>query len=843
MQTRENNRLSGAKQVKLAFRSLLLSLLVLSIAWSASPSVLAETEAGPNIQDISLNLRDFPNGVIPRYEKLEITFQVDTSAENLQLPYDDAPPPGIQRGIGITVDALFSPDDWQTVYRQPAFYYQAFEDQVKNGKEWFYPTSRYVWKVRFAPNRPGSWSFKLVARDASGKRETKPEQFLVSDSRNGGFVRVSDRDARYFELENGSYFPGLGYNMNYDHISWENPILDNESNFKAMSRNGIQLVRMWLSQWGIYGPSWNPWNSMNVDHHSQYIPASFLTFEQAYPGSEVSMKISQEYNPCMFIGFMKPAPAVKQNATYRVRVRYKTTGLAGPRVAGQPFGLVAKTGGWLSGAGNNCQDPGQGTLVTPHQPKSISGWKVLEGSFMTGEREFLPNFFLTLENVTAGNAYIDYVWIEEVLGNGGYSPNIVSKPWMAHHLYMEQRNSYAFDKLVELSRKYGVYLKVVIQEKNDWIFNRIDERGNPIPNDPLCRDADSRNDPQRCPGNRWFYGSARQVTKVRWLQQAWWRYIQARWGYSTSIHSWELLNEGDPGSEAHYQVADEFGAYMRQFKPNHHLVTTSFWHSFPRDNFWASAQYPNVDYADYHLYVDESDLTFNNTAMSTFEVSMEFGARQPGGAGKPVMRGETGLGGPTEQFAQDTQGIWLHNFIWGGINPGGLIESYWYENVHIYKQNKDGSFAFDHRPHFRAYYNFISQIPLNNGKYRAAEAQVSNDSLRAWGQVDRMNGRAHLWIFNKNYTWKKVVNGESIPAVSGKVTLPGFRPAGSYTVQWWDPYQPDPAKQIIRTQTVLAKADGSIRLGVDQLKSDIAIQIRGPRAVVFPYTVNLPLCP
>jgi len=66
--------------------------------------------------------------------------------------------------------------------------------------------------------------------------------------------------------------------MNFDHVSWNNPVLENEENFRAMSENGIQLVRIWLSEWGIYGPSWNPWNSIDPQLHGQYIPFSGLTF-------------------------------------------------------------------------------------------------------------------------------------------------------------------------------------------------------------------------------------------------------------------------------------------------------------------------------------------------------------------------------------------------------------------------------------------------------------------------------------------------------------------------------------------------------------------------------------
>jgi hypothetical protein len=57
---------------------------------------------------------DYSNGQTPKYEKFEITFQLETTGGgNPQFPYDPNPPHGIDltypKHQGISVDALFLP--------------------------------------------------------------------------------------------------------------------------------------------------------------------------------------------------------------------------------------------------------------------------------------------------------------------------------------------------------------------------------------------------------------------------------------------------------------------------------------------------------------------------------------------------------------------------------------------------------------------------------------------------------------------------------------------------------------------------------------------------------------
>jgi hypothetical protein len=79
----------------------------------------------------------------------------------------------------------------------------------------------------------------------------------------------------------------------------------------------------------------------------------------------------------------------------------------------------------------------------------------------------------------------------------------------------------------------------------------------------------------------------------------------------------------------------------------------------------------------------------------------------------------------------------------------------------------------------------MQKIPLNNGSYQDANANASDSTLRVAGQKDLQNNRAHLWVQNKNHTWKNVVDGISgISGLSGTITVDGFSPNTTLEIEW-----------------------------------------------------------
>jgi hypothetical protein len=499
-------------------------------------------------------------------------------------------------------------------------------------------------------------------------------------------------------------------------------------------------------------------------------------------------------------------------------VTYQAEGIRGPRTGrARDFGLVMKLGGMFPG----CYEPGTSRAVTTYGGNSPR-WASIEGVWTSGERNFLPKPHLALENVTAGVAHVRSVSIREIRPDGSDGPEVLPRPSMEHHLHIPQAPSYAFDRILEAAEREGIYLKLVVLEKGDEMYLKMDDNGSFV----TARDNQDG-----------FYGTGRSVNRTRWLQQAWWRYLQARWGYSPAIHSWELVNEGDPNSRRHYEMADEFGRFMhfRAFgaepassfdHPNDHLVTTSFWHSFPAATFWAKASFPHLDYADLHAYVSTSgapradkvrmpgDAAFYHTWHSDMVAAA--------GAGKPVVRGEAGLDQPGRQdetalgLHRDRAGVWLHNFLWSGLHAGGLYELYWWRS-HVWNRQAD------HRATYGRVGRFIGDLDLHKGGYADWGGRVSTPLLRVVGQKNVKTGRMHLWIQNSRHTWQHVADATPIEPVSGSLRVAGFQPGRTYRVEWWDTYAAAPAVDV---QAVTADQSGTVTLGVTALARDVAIKLR-----------------
>lgn len=772
---------------------------------------------------------------VPVYEKFESDFLVIGSvATNPDFPYDPDEVPGLPTRVGISAEGLFLPPDerdWSRAIVQPAFRYQPFERVVREDAEGLSPTGPVGWRVRFAPTRPGDWQYRLRVQDASicGEAErpcrrwveSAVGRFTAEPARPGqhGFVRVSRTDPRYFEYSDGTPFIGLGHQTSFGSTT------SVEDDFDRYEQNGVTLLRTWMSATGVFGVGfwfWDPWTN------------STLVFDPVFGGHDVAARIEGVGDsPCIFTGFAEgPRPVFRGGRTYRLRLRARLEGIEGPRVGGNPYGLVAKLGTWPKDV---CGQPGNQLRTLSDYWSTTNGeWTELTSTFELDEDVIVGwgrYFTVALENTDAGFAYIDEIRVEDTNG-----VNVLSRGRMNHHLGFDQAASWRWDRILDLAADRGITFKLVILEKEDVIFGRIRPDGS-IAAEPVGLN---------------FHGvdleHPDRPTRVRRLQEYFWRYLSARWGYSTAVHSWELLNEGNPFDGHHYDQAEAFGRAIRATDPNHHLVTTSFWHSFPAGPFWANPAYASVDYADLHAYITTTGLEApgdiadplvrahcqadrdcyleamrRDSALFHLEHSA-YVAREP--VGKPIVRGETGLtvpgtdNEPDPRLMDDEDGVWLHKLLFAQLAPGALQEIYWFT---------DAITENDLYPIFRRYRDFVATVPLTSGGYGPIDVHVAGDELRVVGQMDRAAQQAVVWLDNRRHTWANVVEGQSIAPAGGLVTLSGFTPGASLTIEWWNTCSgeaPDDCRVgVERRETLVADPAGRLTLHVMDVGTDTAAKI------------------
>jgi len=466
---------------------LMVALVLASIAAPAQKATAVPSAL--QIANIQINVSN-----VGLYEKFELTFTINgTVATNPSFPYDPSPPAGVPVGVGISVEGLFSPDNWTTVITQPGFVYQGYERRCLGsdpdngclgGVEWLYPQGDAVWKVRFAPQRTGVWRYRVRATDASGTVQSSEGTFTVTTSNvphNHGFIRVSPTDPGYFEYVDGTPFIGVGYNESFDGKRFTYAV---DAGMRRLASGRVNFLCMWMTGSGIFMAPWNPWHSHHLPGEGGYFNPASLTYAQAYPGHLVSLRLwdypdpsmENRRNPCMFQGFTSNV-SVKPNTTYQLSIRARTIGVIGPRNRTFPdYGLTVRKAGWL---GDTCADPAAtssaSTRLAGYANGTTDGWKTFTSTFTTGANEFfLGNLYLILENTTCGQAFVDEISIREVAGGAPVGPEVLRKNRFAYHLYFDQQPSWQWDHLFAEAERYGVTIRPVVLEKNDWIANHID---------------------------------------------------------------------------------------------------------------------------------------------------------------------------------------------------------------------------------------------------------------------------------------------------------------------------------------------------------------------------------
>jgi hypothetical protein len=531
----------------------------------------------PLITDVTDNRSSFATGQPPAGEPFEITFRIAGGAwTNGSIPYDPGAPAGVPGATGISVDALFSADNWKTVATQPGFLYQDYARSDRGGREILTPHGGLTWKIRFAFPAPGEWQFRLEVRDAAGARRYPQDRNLtiVAAARaSHGFIHPSAADHRYFAYDDGTTFNPAGYNESFDRTRFT---FDADEKLARWRGSGLNLLRLWMSGSDLVGSAWMPWRSVTLPYNG-YLPATGLVAD--HPDGTIPFVFRLDSaNRCMVYGMNdSEALAMLPGHTYQLTLRVQSEDIQ-----------VTSDGGFTvqmaDTPGPSC---GRGPVAAPLIPfiTGTSPWRTVTATIaLPADARPVPYLSLSLANAT-GAAFVSAISLRDVASAADATDLITRSP--ATILGgLNLAAAWQWDYLLAKMQAQGLSAKIVLLEKNDWAFNRLGPDGTAMGDAPA--------------GNTNFY--AAQGTAVRAYQEYYWRTVLARWGAYRSVHSWELLNEGDPNSDGHAALARDFARFMHANDTASHPVTTSFWGGFPL----ALIQGAGLDYADIHLYEDSS---------------------------------------------------------------------------------------------------------------------------------------------------------------------------------------------------------------------------------------------
>lgn len=557
-----------------------------AVASSAQPTMGAAsapdaTSAPPSpslrLTTFTDNCDTFPNRQPPVAELYEATFHVEGGSwTNPMIPYVAQSPPGVPAGIGISIDALFSRDDGKQTITQPAFLYQSYDRSLSGEHELLTPEGAPVWKVRFAFPAPGTWHLRLVAHDASGTAAyptTDAVTIVAAPRMSHGFIHVSTSDRRYFVYDDGTTFNPAGFNEGFDRTRFT---YDVDSTLAAWNGSGPNLLRLWMSSSGMIGSAWLPWRSMSLPYDG-YLPATGLVAD--HPDGDIPFTFRvNDANRCMAYGISdSEALAIQAGHTYRLTLRVQTDGVT----ASTGGGFTVQLANYL---GASC---GTGAIQAPLIPfvSGSTGWQTLTTTFTLPDGVTPPPYLYLMLANASGNAYVSSVSLHDAAADAGSADLITRSPATLLGGF-NLAAAWQWDYLLDHLQAQEITAKIVLLEKNDWVFNHLGRDGKPAADAPA--------------GNTNFYAAPN--TAVRAYQEYYWRIVLARWGAYRAVHSWELLNEGDPYSPDHIVLARDFARFMHGNDAASHPVTTSAWADFPLQLLQASG----LDYADIHLYEDTS---------------------------------------------------------------------------------------------------------------------------------------------------------------------------------------------------------------------------------------------
>ena len=294
-----------------------------------------------------------------------------------------------------------------------------------------------------------------------------------------------------------------------------------------------------------------------------------------------------------------------------------------------------------------------------------------------------------------GSGFTTYIdWLNEMADNGANFTKLTMAPWWTELEWSEtglgnydarQNRAWAMDRIIDKMDERDIYVQL-----NFLIHDELS-----IPNTPGWAQNpynSSNGGPCGEPQDFFVHQDARNYFKRKI------KYINARWGYSTHVQSWEILSEADRTSAwgsfptQTIEWCNEMAEYTASVDKQNRPVSSGFAIPQHHPDVWNNSA--NA-FTQLHIYDIIPDLEIKNYNYTRWYLD-EFQ--------KPVVIGEFALAhSPEEVIDYDPDGITFHNCIWSSVFSGSHATSlsWWWDNYLIPQ---------DLLPHMQSIANFISQV-------------------------------------------------------------------------------------------------------------------------------------
>ena len=638
----------------------------------------------------------------------------------------------------------------------PAFYYQHYEqrriDRGGRATDWLYPVGDPVWKARFAPTEVGVYSCTAKLEDRNGTAQSDEISFECIPSQSKGFVRVSEKDPRFLGFSEGAPFFLIGQNLAFIGETQHVDLHKAGEIFEKMSQNGANFARIWTCC-GDWAMAIEARKSAWGRSWAWDPPIVLMPDDGGYLFDRKCVRLSGESGTSVAASPSHPAVALRPNTHYIASGHVRTDG---------DTGLMLEI-----------NSAGQKEIISRDQKGHQAEWTY---EFTTASDEWwlhTMRFSLTKN----GTVWLSNLSLKEAAGR----PELlweadVDRPVKG---YYNPVDCFMLDKVLGAAEEHGIYLQLCLLTRDLYMDLLSDES---------------------IPGYHEAINYGRKIL----------RYAVARWGYSTSVATWEYFNEMNPNlpTDRFYK---EMSDYLKQIDIYGHLRATSAWAPCEKD--WQNTK---LDVADLHWYLRPAwgELWKDEVASVIDRAQL----LRKTASNKPALLSEFGLAddkwGLSPYMKQDEELVHFHNALWASALSGlsGTALFWWWEQLDV----------MDAYHHYQPLSSFLTNIPFTTAGLHQVSARISEHR----GRVIGLQGKdcAYIWVSDSQAVWSNQVidNGEPDEIKGATLEIDNLAP-GVYQVQWWDTYEGE-----IVQQNEISLSEQSLKLAVPDFTRDIACKVFRP---------------